>query len=108
VLFSEKLYRIAQRTRLRDGTLNLQMPLSFQDGTVEEKTMPQSTHNRVAELYNLAIHSHDAAAVAHGKGDHLIAHELSRQAVEHSVNALIRTGRAEWLAFGLGRKAGQP
>jgi hypothetical protein len=26
--------------------------------------------------------------VAHGKGDHLTAHELSRQAHEHSMNAL--------------------
>jgi hypothetical protein len=28
-----------------------------------------------------------AAAVAHDKQDHLTAHELSRQAHEHSVNA---------------------
>jgi hypothetical protein len=33
--------------------------------------MPQSTHERVA----------------HGKGDHLTAHELSVQAHEHSTNA---------------------
>ncbi len=50
--------------------------------------MPQSTHDRIAELHNLAAHSHSAAAVAHGKGDHLTAHELSRQAHEHSMNAL--------------------
>jgi hypothetical protein len=42
---------------------------------------------RVAELHNLAAHAHTAAAVAHGKGDHLTAHELSRQAREHSMNA---------------------
>jgi hypothetical protein len=49
--------------------------------------MPQSTHDRVAELHNLASHAHAAAAAAHAKGDHLTAHELSRQALEHSMNA---------------------
>jgi hypothetical protein len=48
--------------------------------------MPQSTHNRLAELHNLAAHAHQAAAVAHGKGDPLSAHELSKQAQEHSMN----------------------
>lgn len=33
------------------------------------------------------MHAHEAAAVAHAKGDHLSAHELSRQALEHSMNA---------------------
>jgi hypothetical protein len=50
-------------------------------------TLPQSTHDRAAELHNLASHAHAAAATAHGKGDHLSAHELSRQAHEHSANA---------------------
>jgi hypothetical protein len=50
--------------------------------------MPQSIHNRAAELHNLAIHAHKTAAAAHGQGDHLTAHELSRQAHEHSMNAL--------------------
>lgn len=45
------------------------------------------SNNRVAELHNLASHAHTAAAVAHGKGDHLTAHELTKQAHEHSVNA---------------------
>ena len=48
--------------------------------------MPQSPHNRVAELHNLAAHAH-TAAVAHGKGDHLTAHELSKRALEYSRNA---------------------
>jgi hypothetical protein len=48
--------------------------------------MPQSPHNRIAELHNLAAHAHEAAAVAHGKADHLSAHELSKQAHEHSMN----------------------
>jgi hypothetical protein len=50
--------------------------------------MPQSIHNRAAELHNLAIHAHTTAAAAHGQGDHLTAHELSKQAHEHSMNAL--------------------
>ena len=49
--------------------------------------MPQSPHNRIGELHNLAAHAHSAAAVAYGKGDHLSAHELSKQALEHSINA---------------------
>jgi hypothetical protein len=49
--------------------------------------MPQSPHNRLAELHNLAAHAHEAAAVAHGKGDRLSAHELTKQAQEHSMNA---------------------
>jgi len=55
-------------------------------GHDKEDTMPQSTHNRLSELHNLAAHAHSAAAVAHGKGDHLTAHELTRQAHEHSMN----------------------
>jgi hypothetical protein len=49
--------------------------------------MPQSPHNRVAELHNLAAHAHTAAAAAHDKKDYLTAHELSKQALEHSLNA---------------------
>jgi hypothetical protein len=55
--------------------------------TGQENFMPQSTHDRTAELHNLAEHAHAAAAVAHGKGDHLTAHELSKKALEHSMNA---------------------
>jgi hypothetical protein len=55
--------------------------------TRQENFMPQSTHERVAELHDLAAHAHAAAAVAHGKGDHLTAHELSSEAHEHSMNA---------------------
>jgi hypothetical protein len=57
--------------------------------------MPQSLHARASELHDLAIHTHQAAAVAHGHGDHLTAHELSKQALEHSMNA---AGIAEKLA----------
>jgi hypothetical protein len=50
--------------------------------------MPQSSHDQAAELHNLASHAHAAAAVSHGKGDHLSAHELSQQAHELSRSAL--------------------
>jgi hypothetical protein len=49
--------------------------------------MTQSTYDRIAEIHNLASHTHSAAAVAHAKGDHITAHELSRQALEHSREA---------------------
>jgi hypothetical protein len=49
--------------------------------------MSPSPHSRLVELHNLAAHAHAAAAVAHGKGDHLTAHELTLQAHEHSSNA---------------------
>jgi hypothetical protein len=67
---------------------------NVQSCTAEESIMPQSPHNRIAELHNLAIHAHQAAAVAHGHGDHLTAHELSKRALEHSMNAY---GHAEKL-----------
>jgi hypothetical protein len=50
-------------------------------------TMPQSTHDRAAELHSLAAHAHTAAAVAHAAGDHPTAHELTRRAHEHSAKA---------------------
>ena len=50
--------------------------------------MPQSSHDRGAELHNLAEHAHAAAAAAHDKSDHLTAHELSKKAHELSQNAL--------------------
>jgi hypothetical protein len=49
--------------------------------------MPQSAHDRTAELHNLAQHAHASAAAAHGKSDHLTAHELSKRALELSMNA---------------------
>jgi hypothetical protein len=53
--------------------------------------MPQSSHDRAAELHNLAEHAHAAAAAAHGKSDHLTAHELGKKALEHSMNAYKHT-----------------
>ena len=49
--------------------------------------MSQSTHDRAAELHNLAAHTHTAAAESHGKADHLTAHEFSRKDLEHSLGA---------------------
>lgn len=35
-------------------------------------------------MHELAAHAHRAAAVHHGKEDHLTGHELSKQAMEHA------------------------
>src|SRR5271156_307431 len=75
------LFTGGERSRLSDRTFHRVIQMN------EESTMPQSTHDRVAELHNLAAHAHAAAATAHGKGDHLTARELSRQAHEYSANA---------------------
>jgi len=47
-----------------------------------------NTSQRITELHNLAAHAHMAAAASHDKGDHLAAHELTKQAHEHSRAAL--------------------
>jgi hypothetical protein len=62
------------------------LSFSMDSGPVRN-AMPQSTHDRAAELHNLAAHAHAAAAVAHAAGDHPTAHELTRRAHEHSVSA---------------------
>jgi len=49
--------------------------------------MPPNTLNRAAEFHSLAEHAHASAAAAHARGDHLAAYELSRQALEYSLNA---------------------
>ena len=49
--------------------------------------MSPSSSYRLVELHNLAAHAHTAAAAAHDKGDHRTAHELSKQAYEHSLDA---------------------
>jgi hypothetical protein len=59
------------------------------ENTFRRTIMPQSTQNRVAELHNLAIHAHEAAAAAHNRGDHLIAHELTKRTLEHTINAFV-------------------
>jgi hypothetical protein len=76
-------YRFVEVRRCRLPSLHL---------TQKENTMPQSTHDPVAELHNLAAHAHTAAAEAHGKGDHLTAQELTKKAHEHSWNAYKHAG----------------
>ena len=49
--------------------------------------MSHTTHFRAAELHQLAAHAHSAAAAARDKQDHLTAHELTKQAHEHSSHA---------------------
>lgn len=61
--------------------------IAAEDSPSPENTMSQSPHDRLAELHNLAAHAHAAAAVAHDKGDHLTAHELTLRAHEHSTSA---------------------
>jgi hypothetical protein len=61
--------------------------------------MSQRSHECAPELHNLAAHTHSAAAAAHGKGDHLSAHELSRLAQEHSLRAF--NYESEWNNEGL-------
>lgn len=46
--------------------------------------MPQSTHDRAAELHSLAEHAHAAAVASHNKVDKLTSHERSKVADEHS------------------------
>lgn len=45
------------------------------------------SHQRAAELHNLAEHAHTAAMNHHGKGDHLTGHEFSKKALEHATKA---------------------
>jgi len=45
------------------------------------------SHVKAAEFHERAAHAHRAAAAQHGKGDHLSAHEASKQALEHSTKA---------------------
>jgi len=59
--------------------------------------MPQSTHDRAAELHNIAAHAHEKAAASHTQNDHLSSHELSKQAFEESREAHLH---AEALAHG--------
>jgi len=48
--------------------------------------MPQSTHDRTAELHNLPEHAAESAATSHSKAPHLSGHEETIQAEEHTRN----------------------
>ncbi len=49
--------------------------------------MPGDTHRIAAEMHDKAAHAHRVAAAHHGNEDHLTAHELSRQELQHSADA---------------------
>jgi len=46
--------------------------------------MPGDTHRIAAEMHERAAHAHRVAATHHGSEDHLSAHELSKQALDHA------------------------
>jgi hypothetical protein len=49
--------------------------------------MPYDSHQRAAEFHELAAHAHRVAMAHPDKEDHLTAHELAKQAMEHSRKA---------------------
>jgi len=49
--------------------------------------MPTTHRSAAAERHLQAAHAHEAAAASHDKNDHMGAHELSMQALEHSREA---------------------
>jgi hypothetical protein len=49
--------------------------------------MPQSTHDRTAELHNIPEHAAESAATSHGKAPHLTAHEETAKAEAEKRNA---------------------
>jgi hypothetical protein len=44
-------------------------------------------HRQAAEFHDMAAHAHRLAAAHHGKEDHALGHEISRQAMEFAVKA---------------------
>lgn len=65
--------------------------------------MPQSVHDRAAELHNIPSHAAEAAETNHGKGSHLTGHEETVQAEDHSRNeadleAKLKHGKAAAIA----------
>jgi hypothetical protein len=52
------------------------------------------SHQRAAELHELAADAHRVAMAHHGKGDHLTGHEYSKRALEHSTKAFELTQEA--------------
>ena len=49
--------------------------------------MPGDTHRIAAEMHEKAAHAHRVAATHHGGEDHLSAHEISKQALDHATRA---------------------
>jgi hypothetical protein len=59
--------------------------------------MPTVSHQRAAELHELAAQAHRTASVHHGKEDHETGHELSKHALERMP---IRLTRCRWKLIG--------
>jgi hypothetical protein len=51
-------------------------------------------HRVAAELHDKAAHAHRVAAAHHGKEDHLTAHEISSQALDHARRAFEKAQEA--------------
>lgn len=51
-------------------------------------------HQRAVELDDRTAHAHRSAAERRDKQDHLTGHERSQQALEHSHQAHVQTGKA--------------
>lgn len=66
--------------------------------------MPQSTHDRVAELHNIPEHAAESAATGHGKAPHPSAHEETEQANDRARNTAeatkLKHGKAASLEAG--------
>jgi len=60
----------------------------------KEVHMPADTHRIAAEMHEKAAHAHRVAAAHHGKEDHLTAHEISVQALQHSQRAFEKAQEA--------------
>lgn len=61
---------------------------------VEGVRMPADTHRIAAEMHDKAAHAHRVAAAHHGNEDHLTAHEISVQALDHSRRAFEKAQEA--------------
>jgi hypothetical protein len=62
-------------------------------------------------MHELAAHAHRAAAAQHGKGEHMSAHELSAQALDHAKRAFEQAQEAHRRsakAAGKEKAAGRP
>ena len=56
--------------------------------------MPSDSHRIAAEMHEKAAQAHRVAAERHGEEDHLTAHELSRQALDHATRAFAQAQEA--------------
>jgi len=59
-------------------------------------TMPTVSHQRAAELHELAAQAHLIASAHHGEEDHETGHKLSKHALEHANKAYQMSLEAHW------------